>query len=979
MRLKLAIIAIIAGMLPASAALFSGAQITTPPVNLPATMTVYNKSGSSQSGQLIAVSMPVGTGDIPSTSKYQVYKADGVTPITTQEDGCSTWLQDGSRKACTLTFVQPDSIAGSGNIAVKVAAVTGTPNTTPNVTTSNVTSNTNFCLKTSDLTEADGTAETGTWDLYCLNYVIANCTQFNSSTGFGSNPACGWEVYAKGPNRFGIKGFQFARRESDGAIHKWLRTNFDIDFWGSGSTPCKCSLSANTVMANIFGPLASGTVGPSTEGSYVYSSQLMSNSTVIKYFGGTNDSRNISTLTSTSFDPSTGYVTLPSGNWTENTQGVFPVRFTSTGSMPTGLTSGAIYWVAVNGGIYNQPTDKLLLYGAQCQTDSCTSLITATTTSQNSALLAASNYLNFNNGNNSAVYVKFCPTSTCVATTSDTLVAASTTTYLPIGAGNTYIAYLLQSTGNGNGQTLNYLQGFSTSGSGTITMTPYVPGNPFTGMLWHDTAGGRIWVDAANAAMATPPTLIGHDFTYLSQKSKAIPPYIAALAGNLLPDADIDVYYPGAYFFPADLNQTGDATGDPRIGYMGRSEVYSLMMPNDQNAMNANGAIAASWARYSIYLYDETVGQLPTLNNGHSNNGVAYAALGTPQPTSRSYPYNTGSWLSPNYGFSNFTALSNQNMFFERYGIWVDGSHLPAPMQGMILKTGAPEWQDMLSAETNATLANFYFTSITIGSNTYARPIGNYNSQTRGMGWQHRALGQTVEFIPDSSPLSPYFRDLNKDNLNYYNDYTINSGVITSNINSLGYFWSDVWPGTGSNLYQWWQNDYHWLALSMEAWRNEYPNGKTWLTTYYYRQVINRMDASISGASGPGCLYMGPSRYEYPYGSNSASDANLATTWSGFFSGSYPIYPGGTWSGCPSSGLIPDFLNTDPGGLTTISTMSPAMASLLGITDGLTIYNSIRNIQYNNLCGACSPPLSFVNWQGASQPQFAIGPLGAVN
>src|SRR6185436_16230983 len=186
----------------------------------------------------------------------------------------------------------------------------GTPNNSGNVTTGNITGNTNFCIKSTDLTRADGTAEAGTFDFICLNNVITNLSQYNGSTGYGANPKGGWEWYSQGPNVSGIHAFQYAQKESDTSYHKWLRTDMWIEFRGSGSTPCPCKVSALVTQPNVYGALSGATNGPTTQTAYVYSLTLTNGANTLYNWGGASDLRTVTNLTSSNFNTSTEEVTF---------------------------------------------------------------------------------------------------------------------------------------------------------------------------------------------------------------------------------------------------------------------------------------------------------------------------------------------------------------------------------------------------------------------------------------------------------------------------------------------------------------------------------------------------------------------------------------------------------------------------------------------------------------------------------------------
>jgi hypothetical protein len=887
----------------------AGAQAppSTPAVEF-TSLTVKNISGKAISDQLVSLAFAIQTGDVPAARKIQIRKNDGTTILTTQEDACSKWAQDNSRKVCAVSFVEPDTLSPGQSAIYKVFSVSGAPDTTPKVTNADIIAHTDIALKTSNLTRAQGAAEAGTWDLISLNYVLASCAQYNRPNGYGANPRCGWDVVAKGPNRYGIHAFQYARREGDRAIHDWLRTDIWVDFWGSGTTPCPCSVALQVAQPNTWGPIAGGSVGSSPQGGYIFAAQLLNGSNVIYDLGGPGDSR----VSPVSFDHAAGRVIFAGGtkSWVENTAGVFGVSF-SGGKLPTGLTPGTAYFFYTFGANPDLITNKFAFYPYQCAA------------------------------------AQSCPTAV-----------------KPVS--------------------------FTDDGSGTITATPLVTTTPFAGFLGLDSTAQRFWINAAGKANAPPPLLLSHEFNYLTQKSKAVPPYIPALFGRLLRmPGPPDTFYPGTYYFPFDMNTTGDGPGDERIGYINRTGVYSLFMPYDPIAVQNSLVIAASFGVQHMYHEDETVGFPDVFNNGPAKKGTSYPTLGIVQPNQRTYPYSTGTrWLTPSTNFADLGSIS------ERYGVWLDPSHLPAPQQAPYLKTGQPEWQAQLVLEANAVIGNMQVSTAQIGKNTYYRVLapalkGFANQQTRGVAWARR-IGDMADFFqPAGSPISQYLHDLVADDVGYTDDFATNG---TSKLEkSLGYYWNDV--RTGGTGYQWWQDDFVFLAYGMTAWRGEYPHATSFLTNYFYKQVITRLDAA-SSVGGGGCLWVGPARVVAPWGTGT-DPATLPATWNGFYSNTTAVaatvdadWGKAPWRGCgaQSGGFIVDSAGTNPAvpnGLTSIMAASLAMGSLIGIPHADTLYATIRKLQYHGPCTNCPIPLSFISFRSAgtdiSEPTFAIGPLGAVN
>jgi hypothetical protein len=772
-------------------------QISAPARQV-AYVTLKNISRSSSSNVQQTFAQPFKLGDVPNGNKIEIRKADGITLVTTQEDGCSTWAQDGSRQNCNVSFIAADPIASGASLTYYVYSVPGSPTTTVNVSRADITGKTNFCLKTSDLAQANGTPETGAWDLICLNTVLNKYARYNSSTGYGRNPVGGWEYYAAGPNRVGIHAFQYPIRESDSAVERWIRTDMWIDFWGSGSTPCPCSVRFTTSQPNSFGAIASGTIGPTTEPAYVWSEILYDGATLIHSWGGAYDARTITNLTSASFDSRAGKVTLPSGNGYEKTSGVFPVRVTSTSTCPRGLTCGGIYWIGTSGATDPSNPNSVSFYPMQC------------------------------------------------------------------------------AIGGGNAGCNTMPIGLNTTGSGTITLTPYVYTNPFSGFAGADTNGDRVWVSSAGTNSTAPVTLLGHDFTYLTQKTKAVMPYIASLSGRLKAYSvagsynhiTSSTYYPGSYFLPADLNTTGSGGGDERIGPINHTATIALFMPNDVGAAVTSKVMATQIEHMEMYHFDETVGQPVVLNNGPAKNGVTYATLGLVQPARRSFPFNSGRWLTPS------SAQVDTTFFVDRYAVRMDPSHMPRSQQEALIRTGQPEWLFSLQNQTIGILSGTKSSDVTVGSAHYYRVLAAYNNQPRGVGWGQNALSQSDYFTPDSSPLAQYFHDLQTDNANWaypYHQSLTNAVKLTA----LGFYDPDV---SGLHFFQPWMDDFMYSMEALDAWRGEYPGFIKWLNNWYGKQVVGRMDPAAGG-----CMWAGPVRYVYPYVNNIVNTANVPHTWSAFF------------------------------------------------------------------------------------------------
>jgi hypothetical protein len=905
------------------------ASPTAPASSFVTSFTVYNSGAGTISNQPVTLDIPLATGDVPGGSKIQIRANDGVTILTTQEDACSKWSQDGSRASCAVAFVEPDSIAPGSAATYKVFVVSDAPNGTANLGPGDISSHTNIVLKTNNggfiPNGGRGPIEAGTWDLISINYVLANCQQYSATAGYGTNPKCGWDIVASGPNRYGIHAFQYAVRESDNAVHDWIRTDMWVDFWGSSSNPCNngCSVSFYVSEPNTFGAIAGGTVGGATETSYVFGAQLMNGNNIISTnLGGASDAR-VGTVT---FDHTTGKLTFPNNGWTTLATGDFPVIFSSSGSLPAGIAAGVPYFFFSYGqNSFSLANQTFPIYSMQCAA------------------------------------IGNCPHSNPQPS--------------PVS--------------------------FSDNGSGAITATPLTIISAFAGWMGADTTGQRFWIGSGGTAVSAPPLMVGHDFTYLSQKSKATPPYIASLAGAMLPTSNEGssfVYYPDSFYLPTALDTTGDGAGDERIGYINRHGVLSLMNPNDPVAYQDTMVIAAAWQRMHMYHLNERTGLPVVMNNGPDKSGGQYPTLGADYPDERMYPYDVAPFMTPSNSDENWEPI------YESYSVWMEPSHMPLPQQVPFLKTGLPEWRFGMVMEANATVSQQQIAHQAVNGTTYYRildpviacPAGDctggfVDNQTRGVAWAFRALDQAYHFEPDSSPVKAYLHDVLADNVNFNDDVANNQ--MTAPEKSLGYFWNDTHAG-GNGIYQWWQDDFVFQSLAMNAWRGEFAHSTAFLADYFSKQIITRIDAA-SSVGGGGCAWTGPARQINPFPTSHPYILSaLPTTWNGLQinttaqNADTPDWNGALWAGCAAQtgGFIKDYAGTmgqTPNGLISILAASAAFGSILNIPNSASLYATIRGMQYGKLCQTCTLALSFSNYResGAnfSSPTFAIGPLGAAN
>ena len=505
---------------------------------------------------------------------------------------------------------------------------------------------------------------------------------------------------------------------------------------------------------------------------------------------------------------------------------------------------------------------------------------------------------------------------------------------------------------------------FTTQGSGTISVIPMMATYPFTSTHLLDSEGDRIWVGATK-----PPILVGHNFAYLSQKSKCIPPYVVGLTmSNWGTPYN---YSPGNQMWYWDFNAGGDNVGDNRIGYINDWAIRSLYNPFDKNNDISMKSLCLSFFEQHFWEIDETVGNLPIWNNGPSNSGSSYTNFGSSNPNGVSMPFIAFGTPTTPVQVGPSAAEIDQPGFYERYGTWCDTSHCPSPWIVPFLKTGNDEWREPGLILSNHQLGNYltYGTplgGITISGTTYWRP-DILGGQVRGMGWGARQRGMSLHFLPANDPALPYWRDLMASNSGYF---ALAPATLTSQERTMGLDLHNMFNGATSQ--QNWMLDICYLGIGMEAVRGEYAGITSWITTFFSNWVLAR---AIASYGTQGCQFAGPIRYFWPFNGNTGLVADLFTNFNSVYVNTAPQEVPGTmpnpWTGCPVSGfaLDPgDSAAQDPNWIGVYWTSAVAIGSLLSMPGTAALYAAVRAYQ------AALTPTPF-SW--GSTPEWAIGPLGA--
>jgi hypothetical protein len=827
---------------------------------------VGNTSGGTITNPRVSFEQPFALGDIPSGYHVEVRANDGVTVEPCQQDQESTWAQDGSYKAVAISCAFAGSLKARQQVTYQIWSVFGPPNKTANVSIAQILANSDFKVQLTG-----GSFGSDVWQA-SVNDVLANATAFP----WGANPIRGWTLTRSGPYDTEYHTWALLKRVSDSAPHKWLYADIWVRAWSTSVY----EVGGIVRQSNVFGPHPSGTVGANPQPGYQYQGTLLNGVTVLRNFGGSSDYRTF-TLAPSAFNTSTHRITTVATNpiiANQQSAGV-PVRISSSGSLPTGISAATTYWLSWDG------------------------------LSSTSAFLAPPR----------------------------------------IDASNV-------STGQ-PGTTIN----FSTQGSGTITITPLLQTFPYTGTHLLDAGGHRLWVGATRS-----PVLVAKNFSYLTQKSKGVPPYLPGITVHALPSAATASYSQGSMMFPWDINTTGDSASDQRIGYLFLQGARTLYAPLDPKMDQSARAFALSQGETHMWLINEGTGQPPVMNT-HPGAGP-YANLGANQDNNRAYPYNsdnTPAWSSPS------AARIYQDGIQERYGPWLDPSHMPIAWLGPYLASGDDifRWDGVqLSNMSNAsTYSGILFTP----DQYYHLQVGL--NQTRGMGWGLRAKTEVYNKMPASDPLYAYWFDTIKDEANGLNSWLANvggSGDATADKLPLGW-----WNLINSNSNEW-EDSIFALSLGMETWRSEVPGFGAWMVAHYNKQIIGQIDSTFAPPPGPGCLWTIGPHWIQPF-SGTPGASPLLTNWNAVFTRTAALDGGiawpNPWPGTCPAGLGPDPDSTtidEPNSIVNFRTSALGLLSASGIAPTAAgLYSRMRVTQY-----AHSPPLSFTDY-----PTWAIGPLGAPN
>ena len=673
----------------------------------------------------------------------------GYIPIYTHTDGSAisglvmqydniVTASDGSMVGCAFAALLPENLgAANGSTKTKSyqwAVVAGTPNTTPVVTLAQIMANSDYKAKFHG-----GSLEGAS--TVSLNDILTN---FSAGPDWGANPLGGYTVQY-GPAGTRINAWRFLKQDSDGTSHRWLRARFEMFFFAAGGSGVSAYGTVRAEHPNILGPVTGGTNGPSTVPNfYTCIAELWNGSSQVitsefaGAIGGSLDSLTFS---------------VPSGSFAVANNGIsvatslnsfYAYQVTSTGTVPSGFTSGGIYFP-----------------------------ITTSTSGQTGITY-------FFNNRNDAVDAYFG-----VSWTSNTGKSPGDVTYANNQFWRCSVGGTTASSGSGPSGSgtvtdgsvtwVSFLVPITTTGSGTVTFTGMAciaHGCGFF-MTTTDAEAEPIWLGTGSYATRPAKVMRIMDFDHIRLGAKGLSwPYDPQWSCSPPPTDVTYLWRANAMAnIPWDVNTTGDSSNDPRIGKDGVVAAVFIYLCNVLDYANITlfartlRRQAFGWADYQSRYIDETRGRRTCGTNTN------YTGLGVARPNM--------DYLG-NGGFIG----KRSNGYVFRYGQFVDGSHLPMHAKFAYRQFGYDAFLGEMVDQIGS-LAMQSARNVTSSSGTvYYSPWTGENQQVRGAGWFGHAMLAARYHCPDSDPETAHYRECMSNAAGYYLDRAQNNNAA---MKAIGY------------------------------------------------------------------------------------------------------------------------------------------------------------------------------------------------
>jgi hypothetical protein len=772
---------------------------------------------------VISFFQPFKDGDIPIGGSVTMTDSTN-TAATVQMDATATW-PSGHLSGAVLTVKTSETFAPGSSKAYRILASANPPSNTNSWTAPDIR-----------IEYSGGDCGANTYTVK-LQSIISNFSAYPWGTSF---PKGGYRIVKSGANCKEWHAWQYLINDNTNKTQGYVRCDMLVKALGS-SGPYE--VKVRTIMPNIWNTIE-------TTNSELYNGypnrfaanvKILNGSSPVAYLGGVNDPRALPVT----FAISTQTIIFGGSSPIGETA----ITFSSTGSVPSGLTPGAVYWFSGNK-LYTQRqyVGQVESSGGNIPTNNWAAGVD----------YAWGNYAT----NASTGQIYFCTNG-------------GTSTTAPTGA--TFTDGVL------TWERISPV--FTDFGSGTITASPMYTAFQQGGWEGRDINGNPFWVGSGSFPRVVP----GHDLNYLFTSKATLPFNKAATVQTTAqtpPQYGPNQIFGGLWWYQA---TTGDSNGDQRIGHMDNWGLVSLYNPQDQFYFQSSLASALSWSQFpQNFFYDERNGLPFTADNGPNNSGSAYTNYPTPIPgwLQNGVPGN-GSLRAPSTPGATWVAWASNTTGLQgglgsgQY--WNDISHAPCPAQAVYLKTGCPFMEDQMVGYANSSSALAYYSYVNYnGTATYsAINAGNGSQQLRAWGWALRNIQQALYFCSDAHPHKPVLQNIYKSHYNYQAFQT------TTLPSQAAVFGNLYYNALGDGRYPPWSFHFLDMAVALDYWRGGLVSGTSTDITTLFNYMSNHYAAYSTGTF---IYYIGT--YYYHFQSSPGDWTSCYTDANTMFSANYP--PGNT-------------------------------------------------------------------------------------
>ena len=740
-------------------------------------------------------------GDVPAGYYPKVTLADGVTELKDYQ-WCAQHTRDrGDLQFAVLRMKAEGSFSAYGQAGfTKSYKIIPTPGSGPSgtaISLADIMTRSQFQLRFYGIDLTPELNDTSDYFYVDVNEVLTGFPR--DTAGWGVNPVGGYRINWQGKVSTCITAWRILKRKSDGANHKWLRADIYVHALSGG----EFEVCAWLLESNLYGPHASGTVGPgpleqpNVPSTYPAQPRYAGNveiweaktNTFVGGWGGSRDPRGTLTLPASAFgadnrlnltsfqtawpSPTAYPVQQPTyGGPLPTGTGVMFAPADGSSTLPSGLDPNRVYWIANasatgavvcmerwhvasirNGGGFPPqqswaPNEKIFQLGAV----------------------------------RSVSYVYLYPMNN-----TGTTAATPPNVTVKVIPANTFIT-------DGSVQWSQATAYFGTGGTGNIKIIPVASTFNNCGVAVRDKFGERFWFDPAGKPR--PRTLPMPDFTYATEKSRCIPRF-EYYTPNPVPPSRTFLYSPNTQFPMTGrqplgawevARQPGESEDDYRLGQWNGWACLQLYQPTDRpTAQNArtwtsNFGLWAHWAR------DERTGYPVLCNKGPNRLGGDYPLFPPGTVNSSLYWhkfYRLGIGSPKPMGLiiegSSQNYRHQSGFQYNVYNQAANGTHMPNPGASQYILDGDPMWLDFAMQWYSALLTSYLpnMRNRTYKGVPYCGLISLEDMQPRGTGWDMTKAVNANIITPNDHPMRPYIDDNMNDQSGYLSNYAAIADAIT--------------------------------------------------------------------------------------------------------------------------------------------------------------------------------------------------------